>query len=84
MGIRLPGGHHNGFPFRRNDGRTVCQLCVGNGRNKTVGSYAPNTFGLHDMHGNIIEWCADSFHRDYHLRSPLGGQPGTLAQRRRC
>ena len=30
-----------------------------------VGSFAPNAFGLHDMHGNAWEWVEDCWNDDY-------------------
>jgi formylglycine-generating enzyme required for sulfatase activity len=48
-----------------------------------VGSYAPNAFGLFDMHGNVIEWCSDWHAGDYYGKSPQTDPPGPASGSRR-
>lgn len=44
-----------------------------------VGLKQPNQLGLHDMCGNLFEWCWDWYDRDYYASSPASSPEGPPA-----
>jgi serine/threonine protein kinase len=59
--------------FDRNSGRVP----------HPVGKKLTNRFGLHDMHGNVWEWCWDAYDKDYYKQSPRDDPTGPDASARR-
>ena len=47
------------------------------GKTTSVGKYPPNNYGLHDIVGNVWEWCLDEYAPNYHTsssdRNPVAG-----------
>jgi formylglycine-generating enzyme required for sulfatase activity len=45
-------------------------------RAHAVGTKRPNAWGLYDLHGNVWEWCEDTYHKDY-TGAPEDARPWT-------
>ncbi len=58
----FPWGNSIGSGYANCDG---CGSLWDDDLTAPVGSFAPNAFGLHDMHGNVYEWVEDCWHSDY-------------------
>jgi len=70
-------GTDSAYPsgLRMRSGVANCHQCGSQWDDKqtaSVGQFAANTFGLHDMAGNVWEWIQDTWHSDYN-GAPVDG-----------
>lgn len=66
----------NTSSFNTGNSLTTTQANFDGDELKLVGSFAPNAWGLYDMHGNVKEWCSDFYQHGYYRHSALTNPTG--------
>jgi formylglycine-generating enzyme len=92
VGCRLPTeaeweyACHGGGNTKYSTGTTInrsqanIEYGMWHGDYKPVGSYAPNAYGIYDMHGNAEEWCSDFASNEYPKEAQIDPKGPTTHQ----
>ncbi len=90
MGVRLPGGDHDGVLGKTSQwtpglAADFDKWYADNslGHTHPVGGTKANPWGLYDIPGNVWQWCADSYDKDYYAKSPIKDPQDTNSERSR-
>lgn len=70
------GGSTTKYPWGNNFEHVKANAHDGD-KTTDVGRFPPNSFGLHDLHGNVWEWVEDCYRNTY-LGAPIDGSAMTL------
>jgi len=73
IGKRFPWGDEASHDYANYAGTVGSDVWAGPA---PVGKFVPNGYGLYDMAGNVFEWCADWYDKDYYAKSPKENPKG--------